>query len=111
MSQAPNVPHPGGESPEALALRELIVCWDQAYAALTQGDVDRVQGLMELADEHLATARSGLRLSEDLLREAAAARARLEHGMKGGLEGMAEEIARVRRGGRALKGYAAAGRR
>lgn len=99
-----------GESPEATALRELITCWDQAYAALTQGDVDRVAGLMEIADEHLETARTGGPLPDDLLQEAASARARLEHGMRAGLEGVAEELARVRRGGKALRGYAAAQR-
>jgi len=111
MRTAPTqVPRPD-PTPETFAHRELIACWDQAYSALTQGDVDRVAALMELADEHLDTARNGGQLPEDLLQEAAAARARLEHGMRVGMEGMVEELAKVRRGGKALKGYAATGRR
>lgn len=105
-----NIPTTVGEPREVLALRELVVCWDQAYSALNQGDVDRVSGLMELADEHLAVVRSGGRLPEALLHEAVAARARLEHGMKVGLEGLGVEVARARRGSKALRGYAAARR-
>lgn len=98
-------------TPKAFALRELAACWNQAYEAMAQGDLDRVSGLLDVADEHLAPAGDGRGddAAEAALRnEALMAKARLEHGMTAGLQGMREEMARARVGGRALRGYAQA---
>ena len=96
------------ESPVAFALQELIACWDQAYAALVQGDLDPVTALLDVADEPLAAAGNGREDSphEAQLRGIAlGSRGRLEHGMSSGLAGLAEELVRVRRGQKTLRGY------
>ncbi|MFM1870956.1 MAG: hypothetical protein RL398_378 [Planctomycetota bacterium] len=98
------------ESPAVFALRELIVCWDQGYEALARGDLDRVDALMAIAEERLEAARRGGDLPGDLLLEAASARARLEHGMRAGLDGLRDELSRARHGERALRGYGSAHR-
>ena len=95
-------------SPVAFALQELIACWDQAYAALVQGDLDQVAALLDVADERLAAAGSGRTDSPDeahLRATALGSRGRLEHGMSSGLAGLAEELARVRHGQKTLRGY------
>lgn len=100
-------------SPAAFALQEVIACWDQAYEALTRGDLDRVHELLDLVDERLpylppATADGP---AEATLREQAqAARGRLEHGLRAGLDGIGGELAKARNGARVLKGYGAPGR-
>jgi len=96
------------DSPVAFALQELTVCWDQAYEALARGDLERTAALMGIADEHLRqvgdpTADGAIEAR--LRSEAVAARGRLEHGMRGGLEALREELARVRQGARTLQGY------
>lgn len=98
-------------TPKAFALRELTACWNQAYEAITHGDLDRVAGLLDVADEHLAAAGDGSgddRAEAALRNEALTAKGRLEHGINAGLQGMREEMARARVGGRALRGYAQA---
>ena len=95
--------------PLAFALRELTACWNQAYEALLGGDLPRVQALLEVADDHTAAlaATQGDRTTDlpHLRQEADAARGRLEHGMRAGLQGLREELGRVRHGARALHGY------
>lgn len=94
--------------PVAFALQELIACWDQAYAALVQGDLDEVDALLEVADEHLGAAGDGRTDTPEAARLRATAlgsRGRLEHGMRSGLAGLAEELARVRHGQKTLRGY------
>jgi len=95
-------------SPVAFALQELIACWDQAYAALVQGDLDQVAALLDVADEHLLAASDGRTDSPEEARLRATvlgSRGRLEHGMSSGLVGLAEELARVRHGQKTLRGY------
>lgn len=92
----------------AFALQELIACWDQAYAALVQGDLEQVGGLLDVAEEHLVAAGDGSTDSVDEARLRATAlgsRGRLEHSMSSGLTGLAEELARVRHGQKTLRGY------
>ncbi|MBL8738355.1 MAG: hypothetical protein JNL12_18135, partial [Planctomycetes bacterium] len=75
-------------SPVTFALRELIACWDQAYTALVQGDLDQVAALLDVADGHLTAAGSGRTDSPDEARlrdTALGSRGRLEHGMGSGL--------------------------
>jgi len=99
--------------PVAFALQELIACWDQAYEALVRGDLDRVQSLLDVAGDHVARAGDGRTDSPGearLRNDAASARGRLEHGMKAGLTGLQDELARTRRGARALRGYGNAAR-
>lgn len=96
-------------TPVAFALQELTACWNQGYEALVRGDLDRVQALVDIADDHVPNAGDGTSDSaaEAALRhEALAARGRLEHGMKAGLAGLQDELARARRGGQVLRGYA-----
>ena len=92
------------------ALGELITCWDQAYEALTQGDLDRVGALLEVADEHLQKLGAVDAAPAELLLEATSARGRLEHGMRSGLAALQEEMARARKGEKALRGYGIAQR-
>lgn len=96
------------DSPTAFNLRELIACWDQGYEALARGDLDRVEDLLGIADDHLRSlpdhggdgpVETGLRA------EAVAARGRLEHGMRAGLAGLQTELERTRQGARMLHGY------
>lgn len=92
----------------AFALREVTACWNQGYEALTRGDLDQLAALLDVAGEHLAAI--GEAIDDDaeearLRREALTARGRLEHGMREGLHGLADELATSRRGGRALRGY------
>jgi hypothetical protein len=95
-------------SPKAFALQELVACWNQAYEALLRGDLDRVTALMDVADERIGAA--GLGHDDDaeasLRAEALSARGRLEHAMRAGMQGLRDELARARVGGRALRGYA-----
>lgn len=95
------------DNPAIFALRELIACWDQGYEALAQGDLARVDALLDIAEQHLQVARAANAndLPTTLLQEATSARARLEHGMRVGLEGLRAEMARARQGERALRGY------
>ena len=44
-------------SPVAFALQELTACWNQGYEALVRGDLERVQSLLELADDRSLTIR------------------------------------------------------
>jgi hypothetical protein len=95
-------------SPVAFALQELIACWDQGYEALARGDLDRVTSLLDIADDHLANIGRPADDTPELahLRNAAvSAKGRLEHGMRGGLAGLQEEMARTRQGAKVLKGY------
>ncbi len=96
-------------SPVAFALQELTACWNQGYEALVRGDLERVQSLLELADDHVTAAGNGRgdSAAEALLRSAAAtARGRLEHGMRAGMAGVQDELARGRVGAKMLRGYA-----
>lgn len=95
-------------TPVAFALQELIACWDQGYEALVRGDLERVQALLDVADDHVARAgegRSDSPAEAKLRGHAASARGRLEHGMKAGLTGLQDELARTRRGAKVLRGY------
>lgn len=98
------------EHDREFALRELIVCWDQAYEALTQGNLDRVANLLDVADEHVAKVGDLATLPPNLCNEAVSARGRLQHGMRAGLEGLSEELARARKGEKVLRGYGQAQR-
>jgi len=93
----------------ACALREVTVCWNQAYEALCRGDLEAVADLMDIAEEQLAATRAtsepDCQAIATLRSDAAAARGRLEHGMRAGLEGLAAELAQTRRGARTLHGY------
>jgi len=72
-----------------------------------RGDLARVEALLGLADEHLAALPAAVTLPADLavLRSAEEANGRLLAGMRAGLDGLAAELAVVRRGQRALQGY------
>lgn len=92
----------------AFALQEMIACWNQAYEALARGDLDRVAALLDVAEDHVAAAGDGHldSTAEALLRqEATTAHGRLQHGMRAGLAGLQDELARARVGGKALRGY------
>jgi hypothetical protein len=98
----------GADGPVAFALLELRACWQQALAALEQGDVDAAGALLDVAQDHVAAAGDGARdtATEAQLRtDALAAHARLEHGVRVGIDGLAAELGRVRAGGKALRGY------
>ena len=98
-------------NPKAFALRELAACWNQAYEAMAQGDLDRVSSLLDITADHLTVAGNGEGDDADeaqLRNDALTAKGRLEHGMHAGLQGMREELARARVGGRALRGYSQA---
>ncbi len=100
-------------TPAGFALQELIACWDQGYEALARGDLDRVQALLDLADDHLRSLpdHTADGPTETQLRtEAVAARGRLEHGMRAGIDGLAQELGRVRQGAKVLQGYGAVSR-
>jgi hypothetical protein len=110
MASSPTDP---AASPRRFALQELIVCWNQAYEALANGDLDRVAALLDVTDGHVRVAGIGAPddATESSLRsEALSAKGRLEHAMKAGLQGMREELARTRVGGKALRGYAQGGK-
>jgi len=100
---------PADAAPDlAFALQEVTTCWDQGYEALTRGDLERVEALLAIADEHAAKferADLGSRELAELHRKAQAARGRLEHAMKSGLTGLRAELRKVREGSRALSGY------
>ena len=95
-------------TPRAEALQELTACWNQGYEALARGDIDRVGALLDIAQDHVAATGDA---SDDstaeavLRREATASHLRLLHGIKAGLTGLQDELARTRVGGRALRGY------
>ena len=96
------------DSPVAFALQEVAVCWNQAYEALAQGDVDRLAALMAIAGDHVAVAGSGdgdSPAEAALRKEAQDAFGRVRHGIEVGLDGLAEELAKSRQGAKALKGY------
>ena len=98
-------------TPRAFALQELAACWNQAYEALVRGDLDRVTSLLDVADEHVATA--GDAGTDDpaearLRATAMGAKGLLEHAMRAGMQGLRDELARARVGGKALRGYAQA---
>jgi hypothetical protein len=98
----------GTSSPRAFALQELAACWNQGYEALARGNLEHVDQLLSLAQEHLASAGNGTDDSAadaQLRREAVAAHGRLQHGMQAGLTELQQEIARARTGGKALRGY------
>jgi hypothetical protein len=98
----------GAATPRGFALQELVACWNQGYEALTRGDLDTVEALLDVAQDHLSTAGDGNADSpaEQALRsEAMSARGRLEHGMRAGLDGLRDELSRARRGAKALRGY------
>jgi len=95
------------------ALQELIACWDQGYEALARGDLDRVQALLDLADDHLRSLPDHTTdgpTETQLRTEAVAARGRLEHGMRAGIDGLTQELGRVRQGAKVLHGYGAVSR-
>jgi len=95
-------------SAKAFALHELIACWNQGYEALARGDLERVEALLDLAQDHVGTAGDGASdtAAEAALRnEATSAHGRLQHGMTAGLSGLRDELARARVGGKALRGY------
>lgn len=92
----------------AFALQELAACWNQAYEALTRGDVDGVAALLAIAGDHVHAAGAGANdtpAEASLRREARAAFGRLQGGMKAGLDGLQAEMARSRQGAKALRGY------
>lgn len=98
-------------TPKAFALQELAACWNQAYEALVRGDLDRVTALLDVADEHVAAAGAGATddaVEARLRATAMGAKGLLEHAMRAGLQGLRDELARARVGGKALRGYAQA---
>lgn len=114
MASSRAEPHGATPSSATFALQEVVACWNQGYEALAQGDLERVSALLEIAEEHLANAGPGEAdtAEEASLRDQArAARGRLEHGMKAGLDGIRAELAQTRRGAKALRGYGDASRR
>jgi hypothetical protein len=106
---------PGAPEHEAtsFALREVTACWNQAYEALGRGDLLAIAELLDLAAEQLPTATTRCEPEPpallDLRNDALAARGRLEHGMRAGLDGLSAELAQLRRGARTLVGYRQAG--
>jgi hypothetical protein len=99
---------PATPSPIVFALQELTACWNQGYEALARGDLDRLGALLDLADDHVLAAGDGRADGPDEARlrdEAMTARGRLDHGMRAGLAGVAEELAQTRRGAKVLRGY------
>ncbi|MCA8976731.1 MAG: hypothetical protein KDC98_18560 [Planctomycetes bacterium] len=95
-------------SDPAFALQEITACWDQGYEALLRGDLDRVAALLTIVEghlEHLDAADLDRPELAVLQRQADAARGRLAHGMKAGLDGLLGELKRARNGSRALNGY------
>jgi hypothetical protein len=108
MASSPTEP----ESAVAFALQEVATCWNQAYEALTQGDVDRIAALMAIAGDHVAVAGDGSADSaaeRALRQQAQAAFGRLQHGIAAGLDGLAAELQQSRQGAKALRGYAGIG--
>lgn len=97
----------GTVGPVEFALQECTICWEQACDALTNGDFERVTGLLDVADDHLQTIHdSGTQVVDARLYAAAtAARSRLEHAMRSGLDGLHEALSRARQGGKVLQGY------
>jgi hypothetical protein len=99
---------PANDEAAAYLLGELTACWNQGYEALAQGDLERTAVLLDVAEGHLKSLQPA---SEDdatatgLRQEAMAARGRLEHGMRKGLDGLAEELVKVRQGSKVLQGY------
>jgi hypothetical protein len=106
----PATPSPNAteSSPKAFALQELTACWDQGYEALARGDLDQLSALMDIAADHVVTAGNGAgdtTIEQSLRQQALAARGRLEHGMRAGLQGLQDEMATARIGHKALRGY------
>lgn len=92
----------------AFALQELATCWNQAYEALTRGDVAAVTRLLDIADAQLATAGDGTadgKHEAELRKRAMATYGLLQHAMQQGLDGIRTELAKSRRGKRMLRGY------
>ncbi len=111
MASSPASPIAGvTETPDGVefALQECTVCWDQACDALVNGDFDRVTALLDIAESHLATIRDLSRqasVDAKLYASATAARSRLEHAMRDGLEGLHDAIVKARQGSKVLHGY------
>ena len=102
------------DSSVAFALQELISCWDQAYEAMTRGDLEQVTGLLDHADTQLAAIgdASGDTPDEAKLRSrAASSYGRLQHAMQQGLTGIQSELQQTRRGAKAMRGYGSRERR
>ncbi|MBL8726008.1 MAG: hypothetical protein JNK49_18325 [Planctomycetes bacterium] len=92
----------------SFALAELIACWNQGYEALARGDLDAIGDLLDHTDDllrDLPEATQDGPAERELREQASLARGRLEHGMRAGLDGLAEELGRVRQGARTLRGY------
>lgn len=105
-SGAPDAAPP--DSSVAFALRELIACWDQAYEAMTRGDLTQVTALLDHADPLLAAAGDGdadTPAEAKLRASAATAYGRLQHAMSAGLTGIRAELQQARRGAKAIRGY------
>lgn len=108
MASSPAEPRPAASTPRAAALQELTACWDQAYEALARGDLERVEALLDVAQDHVAAAGDGdgdSAIEAQLRAEARSAHGRLAAGMRGGLVGLQEELTRTRRGAKAMRGY------
>jgi hypothetical protein len=104
MASSPSEP----PTPVAFALQEVAACWDQAYEALTRGDVDGVASLLDIAAGHVVAAGDGQAdtpAERALRQQAQGAFGRLRGGMKDGLEGLQGEIVRARQGAKVLRGY------
>ena len=109
MASSPTEP----QTKVAFALQEIAACWNQAYEALARGDVDGVADLLDLAGEQLDAAGDGAHdtpAEAALRREAHGAFGRLQAGMKAGMVGIDEELAKSRLGARMLRGYSGADR-
>ena len=95
-------------SARAFALQEVIACWDQGYEALARGDLEQVDALLTVAEEHmgaLGAVTQDSAVEASLRHQAVSARGRLEHAMRAGLDGLREEMARARCGAKLLRGY------
>ena len=99
---------PATASPVAFALEELTVCWTQAYEAMARGDLDRVTGLLDLAQAQVPAAGDGRADSPEeaaLRRRAHTAFGLLRHAMNEGMTAIREELGRARKGQKALADY------
>lgn len=86
-------------------LGQLTRAYDQAYEALAQGDVERVQSLL-LHTDQLLNGFDAAAVAEPLRREALTALGRLQGAMQKVKDATREELAQVRHGARVLHGYA-----
>lgn len=90
--------------PSTGLLPQLTRAYDQAYEALAQGDVDRVQALVQRTGDLLAQL-AGKSIAADQRAEAAAAHGRLQGAMQKVKDATLEELAQVRHGQKVLHGY------